>query len=198
MAYTNFTPETRIAEAQDATAFKIWDESTWNGESALTTFCEVRIFHYAVDGTITEYDAYELITGADKTKFNEYLDIDGHTVEITDLTIDGVSAGERFTDGYYVIRVVYSEGSYAVDSEPYYDNVQAFLAKARCKARKLPTKLSWPLTDDVYEINRDIFLLRMYLDAAEDAADLGKQNEYRNFINLINNIFDYYAISECF
>jgi len=198
MAYTSFTPETRLVEAQDATSFKIWDQSTWNGESALTSFCVVRVFFYAVDGTVTEYDDYELISGVDTTKYDEYLDIDGHEIEIDDLTISGASAEERFVDGYYVIRTVYSDGSYAVGSEPYYDNTQAFLAKNRCKARKLPVKLTWPLTDAVQEKNRDIQLQRMYLDAAEDAADLGKLNEYRNFIDLIDNIFAYYAIAECF
>lgn len=198
MAYTDFTPEFRLMEGQDATEFRIWDMSIWNGESGLTTYCVLRMFHYDVDGNVTEYDDYPLISGADTTKFDEYIDIDGHIVSIDDMTIDGASAGERWEDGYYVVRIVYSDGSYAVGSEPYYDNLQAFLAKARCKARKLPIKLSWPMTDAVYEINRDIFLLRMYLDAAEDSADLGKENEYRNFIELINNIFSYYAIDECF
>lgn len=198
MAYADFTPEFRVQEAQDATAFRLWDSSTWNGESGITTFCVVRLFFVAVDGTITAYDDYELISGADTTKFDEYISIDGHTVEITDLTIGGAAAEERFEDGYYIVRIVYSDGTYAVGSEPYYDNTQAFLAKARCKARKLPVKLTWPLTDGMYEINRDIFMQSMYLGAAEDSVDLGKENEYRNFMDLINNIFSYYAIDECF
>lgn len=198
MSYTSFTAETRVAEAQDATGFRIWDNSTWNGESAITTYCVIKILLYLVDGSIIEYDDYELITGADTTKFDEYLDIDGHTIETSDLTVDGVAADERFVDGYYVIRTVYSDGTYVSGSEPYYDNVQAFLAKARCKARKLPTKLSWPMTDAVYLINRDIFLLRMYLDAAEDAADLGKENQFRNLINIVDNIYSSYAIENCF
>jgi hypothetical protein len=156
------------------------------------------MFHYDVDEVITEYDDYPLIVGANTDKFDEFIDIDGHIVDIADMTIGGASAGDRWEDGYYVIRMLFSDGSYPVGSEPYYDNLQAFLAKARCKARKLPAKLSWPMTDAVYEINRDIFLLRMYLDSAEDSADLGKENEYRNFIELINNIFSYYAIDECF
>ena len=198
MAYTSFTPEFRVTEAQDATAFKVWDKSTWTGESGLTTWCVLRLYHYAVDGTITQYDDYELIVGADTTRFDEYLSDDGHTVEITDLYIAGVAAGDRFEDGYYVVRILYSDGSYATGSEPYYDNVQAFLAKARCKARKLPVKLSWPLTDEVIRINFDIFLIRMYVDSAEDSADLGKQTEFRKIMDLVNNIFSYYSIEECF
>ena len=202
MAYADFTPEFRLMEGQDATQFRIWDMGIWNGESGLTTFCVLRMFHYDVNGIITEYDDYPLITGGDTTRFDQFIDIDGHIVNITDLTIDGIPVttviGDRWPDGYYVIRLLFSDGSYAVGSEPYYDNLQAFLAKARCKARKLPAKLSWPMTDAVYEMNRDIFLLKMYLDSAEDSADLGKENEYRNFIELINNIFSYYAIDECF
>ena len=198
MAYTDFTPDFRLMEAQDATAFRIWDMSIWNGESGLTTECIVKVVYYDVDGNTTVYDDYPLISGADTTKFDEYIDIDGHIVELADLTINGEEPDERFIDGYYIITITYNDGTYSAGSEPYYDNIQAFLAKARCKARKLPAKLSWPMTDAVYEINRDIFLLRMYLDAAEDSADLGKENEYRNFINLINNIYSYYAIDECF
>lgn len=198
MAYADFTPDFRVIEAQDATSFKINDESEWNGESGITTICIVRIFHYLADGTINQFDDYPLIVGADKTKFNEYLDIDGHIIELSDLTIGGAAPAERFVDGYYVIRIVYSDGTYAVGSEPYYDNVQAFLAKARCKARKMPALLTWPLTREMYELNRNIFLLRMFLDAAEDQADLGKEVQFRDTIELINLMFSAYSIDECF
>lgn len=198
MSYTSFSPETRVNEGQDATAFRIWDNSTWNGESAITTFCVVRLYHYDVDGVITEYDDYELISGAVTTKYDEYLDIDGHTIDIEDLTIAGASAGTRFADGYYIVQVVYSDGTYAVADMPYYDNTQAFLAQARCMARKLPAKLVWPMTDAVRESSRDIQMQRMYLDAAEDSADLNKEVEYRSIIDYVNAIFTQYSVSNCF
>ncbi len=102
MGYTNFTPKTRIQEAQDGKSFKIWDESIWNGESAYTTTCFVTVFFIGNDEEIIEFSPYELITGVDKTKFNEYLSTEGHIINVADFGI-----AERFIDGYYVIRVTY-------------------------------------------------------------------------------------------
>ena len=203
MAYIDFTPETHVQEAQDAKSLRIWDESTWNGESGNTTECDVILYYIDEDDNITEYDAYPLISGADRTKYDEYLTRDGHIIDIADLTISGASAGERFTDGYYVIRTVYNDGSYAEGSEPYYDNNQAFLAKNRCMKRKMPAKLlSWHYDDDnlkeiMYRKNRDIFLQGLYLESAENAVDLGKKSQFRTFMAKILAIFNYYEIEEC-
>lgn len=197
MAYTDFTPETRLQEAQDATCFRIWDESVWNGESDNTTEAKVVIFFLDADGNETQYDNYNLITGADKTKFNEYLTRDGHIINIADLTIGGIAAGVRFTDGYYIIRTYYNDGSYSEAATPSYDNPQAFLAKSRCMSRKLPAKLSWPLTTEQYQINRDIFQQRAYLEAAENSADLGKMTQFQKFMEIINEIFSNYNIENC-
>ena len=63
--------------------------------------------------------------------------------------------------------------------------------------RKLPVKLlDWPDLDA--NKNWDIHRQRMYLDAAEDAVDLGKKTLYERFIRVINLIFDKYEITECF
>ena len=201
MAYTDFTPEFRVQEAQDAMSFRIWDESVWNGESDNTTEADVYLSYYDSDGNLIEYDVYPLIVGANKDKFNEYLDQDGHIIELTDLAIGGIDQAddERFADGYFIVKIVYNDGSYSVGSEPYYENHQAFLAKARCKARKLPINLlSWPLTDAMRIKNFNIYEQRMYLEAAEDSVDLGKRTEFNNFMSVINEIFDYYSIDECF
>lgn len=199
MAYTDFTSKTRIQEAQDAMSFKIWDESTWNGESGITTAADVYIFFINDDEETIEYDVYPLIVGANTDKFDEYLDSDGHEILLTDLTIGGSAAPERFEDGYYIIRVVYNDGTYGAGSEPYYDNNQAFLAKSRCMKRKMPAKLlTWPITDDVRRKNWDIYLVGLYLESAEDAVDLGKKVEFRILMALFKGIFDHYEITECF
>jgi hypothetical protein len=200
MAYTNFTPKTHVQEAQDAQSFKIWDESAWNGESALTTICYVTLFFINDSEVTIEYDPYPLISGVDTAKYLEYLDRDGHIIDIADLTIGGAAAAARFEDGYYIARVTYSEGSYAVGSEPYYDNNQAFLAHNRCMKRKMPAKLlSWsvPITDLVYQKNRDIFLQGLYLESAENAVDLGKKVQFRSFMASVKAMFNYYEIEEC-
>lgn len=198
MAYTDFTPETHVQEAQDAESFKVWDESIWNGESGLTTLCWVELFFINDDEETIQYDNYPLISGADTTKFDEYLDRDGHIIAIADITLDGAPIGDKFEDGYYVVRVVYSDGTYATGSEPLYDNSQAFLAKNRCMKRKMPSKLlSWPLTDEKYRINRDIFLQGLYLESAENAVDLGKKTQFREFMAAIKAMYNYYGIEEC-
>lgn len=197
MAFTDFTPGTRIVLAQDAMDFRIYDDSVWNGESGLCTSAIVTIRHIDDDEVAIDYDAYDLIPGGVTTKFDEYLSTDGHLIEIANLTIDGVAAADRFPDGYYEITVTYDDGSYAPGSEPYYKNTQAFLAKYRCMKRTMPALLlTWPITDIVRRKNDDIYTLGLYLDAAEYAADLEKKVEFRKFIALIRSLVDYYAVPE--
>jgi len=198
MAYTDLTLETRIQEAQDAESFRIWDQSVWNGEEDSTTSAWLVVFFINDDEETITFDSYPLISGADKTKFNEFLSIDGHTIDIADLAIDGEAVGEKFEDGYYIVRLVVSEGSYASGNEPMYDNAQAFLAKNRCMKRKMPAKLlSWPLTDETYRKNRDIFLQGFYLESAENAVDLGKKVQFRKFMAVIKSMYNYYGIENC-
>lgn len=197
MAFTNFTPETIVQQAQDAKGLKIWDASTWTGESALCTVADVVIIHVDDNDVETVYDIYPLIDGVDKTKFNEYMSTDGHIIETSDLTIDSVAVSELFVDGYYIIRTIYNDGTYVAGEEPSYDNEQAFLAKARCMARTLPKVLNWPLTEEEYRKNRDIFMLNMYLQSAENDADLGRPVSFRKTMALINAIFAYYSIEQC-
>lgn len=198
MSYTFFTPGFLCQESQDAMQLKIWDNSQWNGESGFTTICTVDISYYDVDDNLIEFDSYELIVGPDASKFNEYLDrSDGYVIELSDLTINGIPAPDRFPEGYYIVKISYSEGSYAVGSFPYFENPQAFLAKWRMMTRKLPAALLvFPMTDQVFLDNRAIFLLRLYLDMAENAADYGKFEEFKVFHTLIQEVLNIYEISE--
>lgn len=197
MAYTSFTPSTRVTESQDGKSFKIWDESTWNGESDNTISCYITLTFIDADGNSTIYQSYYLITGGDKTKFNEYLSTDGHQVNISDLTISGSDTPERFEDGYYIVKVTYSDGSYSSSTAPYYNNYQAFLAKNRCMKRKLATKVSFPLTDASRRTMYDIHLHALYLENAEDAVDLNKITQFRELMGFVKAIFDKYEIEEC-
>lgn len=198
MAYANFSPLFVAQESQDAMQLKIWDTSIWNGQSGFTVTCYVSISYYTDDNVLVEFDDYPLIVGGDASKFNEYLDRDGHVINLTDLTIDGQSVDfERFPEGYYIVSIFYSDGTYAEGSYPHYDNPTAFLAKYRFMARRLPIDLlTFPMTHDMYILNRDIFLLRMYLQNCEDAADYGKHIEFIRFLSVIRQIFDYYTTAE--
>jgi hypothetical protein len=204
MAYTgSFVPSTLIEEAQDGMGFKLTDASVWGtGDQAATTICDVYIVYIDDDEVSIAFDKYELMPGGVKTRFNQYITSSGHTIDLTSLTIDGVSPGETFPDGYYEITVYYSDGTYVTGTAPHYNqpnykNTQAFLAKYRMTKRTMPAMLlEWPITDEVRTKNYDIFALGLYLDAAEYAADLARKTHFRKFIALIRNIFDYYAIPE--
>jgi hypothetical protein len=198
MAYTDLTLETHVQEAQDAESYKVWDESIWNGESGNTTDAWIILFFINDNEETIEFDPYYLISGADTTKFDEYLDRDGHIIYTSDMTLNGNPVDLKLEDGYYVVRVVVSDGTYDSGAEPFYDNSQAFLAKNRCMKRKMPAKLlTWPMTDAVYRKNRDIFLQGLYLESAENAVDLGKKSQFREFMAAIKAMFNYYSIEEC-
>lgn len=202
MAFADLTLATTVQESQDAMQLKIWDASTWNGESGIVTEAKVVIEYYDSDNLLVSFDPYELIAGGVKTKFNEFLDrSDGHVIELADLLIAGVAPTNiRFTDGYFVVTLHVTDGTYglyAAGGWPKYANNQAFLAKNRFMARKMSKAiLAWPMTDAVRIANKDMFLQRMYLDAAEDAADNGNLTEFLVFINLINAVFNVYNIEE--
>jgi len=195
MAFSDFTPGTRVVLAQDGKSFRIYDDSEWNGESGSATAVIIRIKHIDDDDVEIDYDDYPLIVPGDDSKYLEYLSTDGHVVNTSDLTIDGIAASEQFPDGYYEIKVVYTDGSYAEGGEPYFTNVQGFLAKYRCMKRTMPALLlEWPITDAVRRKNDDIYSLGLYLDAAEYAASLEEMVMFRRFVGLIQDILDHYAI----
>jgi hypothetical protein len=198
MAFSNVTLLSVVQESQDATEIRIWDESTWGGQSGNVTGACIVISYYDSDGDLKSLDPYYLIVGQTKTKWDEYLDKqNGHIIDIDDLTVSGVAFGDKFTDGYYIVTLYVTDGTYGTfiaGGWLKYANSQAFLARARFTSRKLPATLTWPLTDEVRVVNKDIFLLQMYLNAAEDAADYGLLTEFNNIITLVNAIFSYYKI----
>lgn len=202
MAFTNITLLTVVQESQDAQQIRIWDESTWNGESGTVTLACVVISYYTVDGVLVTFDPYELIVGADTTKWDQYLDKqNGHTINLSDLLINGAAHGmTRFPDGYYIVSINVTDGSYGLysgGSWPKYNNSQAFLAKYRFMKRGMPAEiLEWPITQLNREANYDIFAVGLYLEAAEYAADLGRQVQFQKFITVLQTIFDYYIIPE--
>jgi hypothetical protein len=198
MAYSALTPETRIEEAQDGRGFKIYDKSSWDGESDHTTSALVSIVYIDDDENIITYDDIDLCDNGGAL-YASYLNGDGALIESSDILLDGAAIDEIFPDGYYEITIKFNDGSYAPGAEPYYKNTQAFLAKYRCMKRTMPAVLlEWPITDDIRRKNYDIYTLGLYLDAAEDAADLGKKVQFRKFIALIRGIVDYYSIPDPF
>jgi len=182
---------TVVQESQDAQQFRMWDESTWDGESSSITDAVLRIQFYDSDGILQSYDDKNIFS-----KISEILDRQSGTViNISSLTVEGVPPPDRFVDGFYIITLFVTDGSYGAfneDTWPHYHNNQAFLAKARFMTRKLPSKiLTWPMSKQVQEDNLNMFLHRMYLDSAEYAADNGNLAEFLKYMELINEVFSY-------
>lgn len=197
MAFTiNLVPETKIEEAQDGMGFKIYDKSVWGvGDQAAVTSAIISIRHIDDEETNIDYDDLQIIVGGSKTRFNEFLASSGLLIETSNLAIHGVAAAEIFSDGYYEITIKFNNGSYSAGNEPYYKNTQAFLATFRAMRRTMPSiLLAWPITPEVREKNFDIYTLGIYLDNAEDAADLGKKVQFRTLIALIRQVLNFYTI----
>lgn len=202
MALTGVVLQSVIQESQDAQQIKMWDESTWGGLSGSVSGACVVISYKNVDGVIITFDPYQLIVGADKTKFNQYLDKqNGHVIELTDLLINGLAHGMAvLPDGYYTIALSVTDGSYGLFADGGWlklNNIQAFLAKYRFMKRTMPALLlEWPITQTNREANYDVFAVGLYLEAAEFAADLGRQTQFDKFMTVLRTIFDYYQIPE--
>lgn len=190
---------TVVQESQDAQQIRIWDESTWDGESGDVTAACIVISYYDTDGVLHSFDPVDLALG---TTWLDYLDKqNGLTLDLEDLLIDGQAHDmTRFPDGYYIVTLHVTDGSYGTYEAggwPHYHNTQAFLAKYRFMKRTMPAEiLEWPITQEMREANYDIFAVGLYLEAAEYAADLGRQTQFQKFITVIETIFDYYIIPQ--
>jgi hypothetical protein len=200
MAFTsNLVPETKIEEAQDGMGFKIFDQSVYGtGDLAKITSSKISIKYIDGDNDETVYDYIDM--GAyNSAHYLEFQSQAGHLIETSDLHIDGVAAPEVFIDGYYEITLKLNDGTYTPANAPYYLNSQAFLAKYRAMRRIMPADLlAWPITPEIREKNYDVYTLGLYLDNAEDAADLGKKTQFRTFIALMDEILDYYEVPIAF
>lgn len=178
--------KTYIEESADATSFMIVDKTTGWGDDivlASVTTAELTIVYAGVTYT------YELIVGADKTRWNEFLADDGHEVELANIPD---FPGVVFTDGKYYITLSADDTSVFLT----YENKQGFIAQNRCRARRLPLQIGYPDLD--YELNRLIFALRAWLDAAETAVELGHETEFDEMIERCNTVFNLYGVAECF
>jgi hypothetical protein len=195
--FENLIPEFITQEDQDALSFKITDKSTWgSGDQDAVTAADLHLSYYNNDKQLVTFDSYPLVIDNDRDRFLEYLGNAGHRVFLSSFKISGVPVSlTRFQDGYYILRLVFNNGDYALGTEPNFIDNQGFLAFARAKTRRTPLLLSWPMSDEVRRKSTDIQMLRMYLDAAEEAVDLGKYNEFLSIMAILNSVFDYYKIN---
>jgi hypothetical protein len=185
---------TVVQESQDALSLRIWDESTWDGESGDVTDAILRIQYYDSDGVLQSFDDLNIL--ADLADFLDRQD--GLVINIADLTMGSLTLPDKFVDGYYIVTLFVTDGTYGAfheDTWPHYHNNYACLSKARFMTRKIPGKiLTWPMTKQVQEDNLNIMLHRMYLDSAELAASTENWYEFNTFMELINEVFTYFEI----
>lgn len=178
--------KTYIEESADATSFMIVDKTTGWGDTIIlanVTSAVLSIVYASVTYT------YQLIIGADKTRWDEFLTDDGHEVKLANIPD---FAGTVFTDGKYYITLTVGDGAVELT----YENKQGFLAQNRCRVRRLPLKIGYPDLD--YELNRLIFALVAWLLAAETSVELGHEDEFDEMIERCNTVFDQYGTAECF
>jgi len=185
-----------ITENTDASGFKLYDLSDWDGPFDHTNVTAVSLeVEYGGD-TYT----YTTVTGllADLGMDGTYINLCGPAInsyfEVTpDVLFNGATPLNTtyFPDGYYEITlyVTYTgEG----DLEDY--SHQGFLAENYMMASKLP--LTIDITDFDYEENRLQFLCIAMLNSAIWAAELGRQTEFEEITEKVGDFLDARGINE--
>lgn len=188
-----------IIESTDATNFKLYDLTAWGGG-----------FNHVLLTTITmelEYDGdtytyYPVYGGAANMKTEMgiaagYINLCGNAntsyfTVTPDHFYDGTTQlnSTYFPDGYYEITVYITYN--AIDSSDY--SHQGFLAETYMMASKLPLTIDIDNFD--YEENRLQFLCIAMLRSATWAAELGRQTEFEELTDKINDFLDARSINE--
>ena len=185
-----------IVENTDATGFKLYDLTTWAGG-----FNHVLLTAIAIE---IEYqgDTYTYVpTALDlKTEMGVgagYVNMCGNALNsyftvTPDHFYDGTTQlnSTYFPDGYYEITVNITYNG-AADSD---DSHQGFLAENYMMASKLPLLID--IDDFDYEENRLQFLTIAMLRAASWAAELGRQTEFEDLTDKVNDFLDARSINE--
>jgi hypothetical protein len=185
-----------IVENTDATGFKLYDLTPWAGgfDHTLLTDIDIEIEYQG--------DTYTYVpTALDlKTEMGVgagYINMCGNALNsYFTVTPDHFYNGTvqlnstYFPDGYYEITVsITYDGS--ADSD---DSHQGFLAENYMMASKLPLLID--IDDFDYEENRLQFLTIAMLRAASWAAELGRQTEFEDLTDKVNDFLDARSINE--
>jgi hypothetical protein len=185
-----------VMENTDASGFKLYDLTAWAGlfNFALVTAVSLEVEYDGVTYTYTTGPGLLTDLAMDAT----YVDLCGPALNsYFTVTPDKLLNGAvplnttYFPDGYYEITlyVTYTgEG----DLEDY--SHQGFLAENYMMASKLPLQID--VDDFDYEENRLQFLCIAMLRAATWAAELGRQSEFEELTDKVDDFLDARSINE--
>ena len=184
-----------IMENTDATGFKLYDLSNWDGPFVHTNVTAVSLELEYKGDTYTYTSIPGLLTdlGMDGT----YITLCGPSLNsYYQITPDKFYNGGTqlnstyFSDGYYEITLYVTYDGTAYEDYSH----QGFLAENYMMASKLPLLID--IDDFDYEENRLQFLTIAMLRAATWAAELGRQTEFEDLTDKVNDFLDARNINE--
>jgi len=189
-----------VEEYNDATKFKLFDRTDWNGgfNNANITSVLITVTHNEIDYTLKVYDIGDAtnLLGMDSTfnslvgaSLNSFYEVNAPTL----LDPLGIPfAPNRFPDGFYEIRV---DVVHTVEGALDDTTQEGFLAHAFCKATQLPLLIDFNNFD--YQEVRMQTLLIALLQSAKRAAELGRESQFNNKIQTINRFYSARNLSDC-
>jgi len=192
-----FALDINIKEQSDGESFKIYDRSDWTEllayDHTLLTYVSLTVTYDSTDYT------YKLVDTGDATDEIELLatfdNIFGNGVgayfEVAPSDFSVSMADTYYTDGYYTIKLNITYDSTAYEDTCY----QGFLAHTRCKSTMLPLLIDMDNID--YKESRLHFMIIALLNAAEDAAEMGRATQFSEKLVTINSLLDARSLENC-
>ena len=185
-----FSLDLSTDEQSDGKTFKMYDTSDW---TELTSFDHTLLtdvdLTVTYDGTDYTYTIVDTATAVDEigllaTFDNMFGNGSGANFEVAPSDFSVSMADTYYTDGYYTIKL-----DITYDTTDYSDTCyQGFLAHTTCKSTMLPLLIDMDNID--YKENRLHFMIIALLNAAEDAAEMGRETQFSEKLVIINDLLD--------
>lgn len=183
-----------VVEADDASSFKLYDQSTWTAYDHDKLTAAVLTVVY--DGTTYTHNVLAHLGGGPTLGSASSVNMVGesltsyYTVSPADLLNGSTPLNDNyFPDGYYEITL---EVTY--DSSDLTDTTtQGFLSEGYLMASQLPLQIDIENFD--YEENRLQFLAIALYQSAKWAGELGRENSLTTITDKLNSFLDARSIS---
>ena len=183
-----------IVEADDATYFKLYDQTVWVGyDHDLLTAATLTVVY---DGTTYTHNILAHLGGGpvlgDATSVNmcgssvnSYYEVHPHDLLSGSTPLNST----YFPDGYYdiTLAVTYNAGALSANS------TQGFLSETYQMAAQLPLQID--LNNFNYEENRLQFLCIAMLQGCKWAGELGRSTQFTKFTDKVNDFLEARDIS---
>ena len=189
-----------VDEYNDATKFRLYDRTDWNGgfDSTQITSVLVTVTFNDTDYTLKLYDtadSTDLIGLASSyvTLFGESVNSSYDVAAVDLLDSEGIPfTPDRYPDGFYEIRI---DVAHTTDGGLYDTPQEGFLAHAFCKATQLPLLIDFN-NFDTMELRVQSLLIAL-LHSAKRAAELGRESQFTNKVKALNAFFKARNLSDC-